>query len=142
MFVPQIGLGAAKLALAAAEEKAAAIGVRSTIVVLDHGGELVGMARMDGAWPGAFDVAVGKAQTSRSFHAPSAAFVPMIQPGAALFSIGNAAGGKYVILGGGLPIEIDGHVAGAIGVSGGTVEQDTAVAEAALATIKSSKERK
>lgn len=142
MYVPQITLGDASAVLAAAEKKATATGVKSTIVVLDRGGELVSMARMDGAWPGAFDVAVGKAQTARSFHAPSATFVPMIQPGEALYSINSVAEGKYVILGGGLPLEIDGHIVGAVGVSGGTVEQDVAVAEAGLQAFSSSIERK
>ncbi|MDK4716042.1 heme-binding protein [Rhizobium sp. CNPSo 4039] len=142
MYAPQITLGGASALLTAAEKKATAIGVKSTIVVLDRGGELVSMARMDGAWPGAFDVAVGKAQTARSFHAPSATFVPMIQPGEALYSINSVAEGKYVILGGGLPLEIDGHIVGAVGVSGGTVDQDIAVAEAGLLAFSSSIERK
>jgi uncharacterized protein GlcG (DUF336 family) len=142
MYAPQITLKSAGALIVAAEEKATAIGVKSTIVVLDRGGELVSMARMDDAWPGAFDVAVGKAQTARSFHAPSAVFVPMIQPGEALYSINSVAEGKYVILGGGLPLEIDGHVVGAVGVSGGTVDQDVAVAEAGLQAFSSSIERK
>jgi uncharacterized protein GlcG (DUF336 family) len=141
MYAPQLTHKGAVALLAAAEEKATAIGVKSTIVVLDRGGELVSMARMDGAWPGAFDVAVGKAQTARSFYAPSAVFVPMIQPGEALYSINSVADGKYVILGGGLPLEIDGHVVGAVGVSGGTVDQDVAVAEAGLQAFTSSIER-
>ena len=66
------------------------------------------MLRMDGAWPGAFDLAIGKAQTARSFLAPSAAFVPMIQPAGDLFTVTNVNAGKYVVLPGGVPIEIDG----------------------------------
>ncbi|MBB5770237.1 uncharacterized protein GlcG (DUF336 family) [Brevundimonas vesicularis] len=119
----------------AAEMQATEIGVRATVVVLDRGGEQVAMARMDGAWPGAFDLALGKAQTARSFHAPSAAFVSLIQPGANLFGIGTACAGKYVILPGGLPIRVSGHVVGAIGVSGGDTDQDAAIALAALGTF-------
>ncbi|MBB3743145.1 uncharacterized protein GlcG (DUF336 family) [Rhizobium sp. BK591] len=128
MYVPEVSLAVAMAAIMAAETKATEIGVRVAIVVLDRGGEQIAMARMDGAWPGAFDLAFGKAETARSFHASSAAFVPMIQPGAGLFTVGNACAGKYVILPGGLPIELEGHVAGAVGVSGGSGEQDALIA--------------
>ncbi|WP_333704850.1 heme-binding protein [Agrobacterium tumefaciens] len=134
MYIPQISLAVARAVVLAAETKAAEIGVHATIVVLDRGGEQIAMARMDGAWPGAFDLAVGKAQTARSFHAPSAAFISMIQPGAELFAVGNVSAGKYVILPGGLPIELEGHVAGAVGVSGGSGEQDALIALAAIET--------
>lgn len=142
MYVPQIDLRSAQAALQAAEEKAGAIGMKAAIVVLDRGGEIVASARMDGAWPGAFDLAIGKAQTARAFHAPSAAFVPAVQPAAPLFSVNTVAGGKYVILGGGVPVEIDGQIAGAIGVSGGTAEQDMAVAAVAAGSCHSTIERK
>lgn len=142
MYVPQINLAVARAAIEAAERKAAEIGVNATIVVLDRGGEQIAMVRMDGAWPGAFDLAVGKAQTARSFHAPSAAFVAMIQPGAGLYTVNNAVAGKYVILPGGLPIDFDGQIAGAIGVSGSSGENDTLIASAALdaTRIKQKKE--
>lgn len=132
MYVPIISLQQARTIVDSAQKKAFEIGVKATVVVLDHGGEQVAMARMDGAWPGAFDLAVGKAQVARSFHAPSAAFVPMVQPGGDLFAVGSAHAGRYVVLPGGLPIEIDGHVVGAVGVSGGSGDQDSAIAATAL----------
>ena len=142
IFVPQVSLAMAKAVIAAAESKATEIGANVTIVIVDRGGEQIAMVRMDGAWPGAFDLAVGKAQTARSFHAPSAAFVAMIQPGAGLYTVNNAVAGKYVILPGGLPIDFDGHIAGAIGVSGSSGENDTLIALAALdaTRIKQKKE--
>ena len=87
------------------------------MVVFDQGGELVAMARMDSMWPGAFDLAAGKAQIARSVHAPSSAIVAMTQPGTDLFGISNTGGSKYVILPGGVAVAHGGHVAGAIGVS-------------------------
>lgn len=90
---------------------------------------------MDGAWPGAFDLALGKAQTARSFQIPSSALAPMIQPGEPLFAVNTVCGGRYVILGGGIPIGVDGDVVGAVGVSGGAVEEDVVVAAAAAATL-------
>lgn len=142
MQTPDIDLNSAKIMLAAAEAHAAILRIRATVVVLDRGGSLVAMTRMDGAWPGAFDLAFGKAMTARAFHAPSSVFAPMIQPGAPLFSVNGVAGGKYVILGGGLPVEEGGQVAGAIGVSGGTLEQDAAIAQAGLAAYTQSNEEK
>lgn len=131
-----IELAAARDMIAAAEVRAADIGVRSCIVILDHGGDLVAMARMDGAWAGAFDLAVGKARTSRAFQAPSSAFVPLIQPGQPLFSVNSVGGGQYVILPGGLPLLFDGRVVGAVGVSGGTPDQDVDIAEAAASALR------
>ncbi|MDR6670073.1 heme-binding protein [Rhizobium sp. 1399] len=136
---PRLDLAAARRMIAAAETRAGETGVRATIAILDGGGDLLAMIRMDGAWPGGFDLALGKATTARSFHAPSSAFVPLIQPGQPLFSVSNVGGGRYVILGGGFPVELDGNVIGAIGVSGGSVEQDIAIAEAALAAFNLSK---
>jgi uncharacterized protein GlcG (DUF336 family) len=131
-----IDLAAARDVIAAAEVRAAQIGVRTSIVVLDHGGDLVAMARMDGAWPGACDLALGKALTSRAFRVPSSAFVPLIQPGQPLFSVNSVGGGQYVILPGGLPLVVDGQSAGAVGISGGTPDQDEDIAEAAAAAFQ------
>lgn len=128
MYVPQVTLSAAKAAMEAAETRAAEIGIHVAIVIVDRGGKQIAMARMDDAWPGAFDLALGKAQTARSFHAPSATFVPVIR----LFTVGNANAGKYVILPSGVPIELEGHVAGIVGVSGGSGERDALIAAAAL----------
>ncbi|MDK4717309.1 heme-binding protein [Rhizobium sp. CNPSo 4039] len=131
-----IELAAARDMIAAAEARAAEIGVRASIVVLDHGGDLVAMARMDGAWAGAFDLAMGKARTSRAFEAPSSAFVPLIQPGQPLFSVSSVGSGQYVILPGGVPLLLDGRLAGAVGVSGGTPDHDADIAEAAASAIR------
>ncbi len=129
-------LATARDMIAAAEVRAAETGVCANIVVLDHGGDLVAMARMDGAWAGAFDLALGKARTSRAFQAPSSAFVPLIQPGQPLFSVNSVGGGQYVILPGGLPLLFDGRVVGAVGVSGGTPDQDVDIAEAAASALR------
>jgi uncharacterized protein GlcG (DUF336 family) len=59
----------------------------------------------------------------------------MIQPGQSLFAVSSVNGGTFVILGGGIPIVLDGNVAGAVGVSGGSIEQDIAVVEAALKAL-------
>jgi uncharacterized protein GlcG (DUF336 family) len=127
-----ISLPEANIVVAVAIAAAEAIPVKSAIIVLDAGGEIVVATRMDGAWPGAFDLALAKARTSRAFSAPSGYFTPLVQPGAPLFGVGAAEGGKYATLPGGVPIILGGAVIGAIGVSGGSPEQDEAVAKAAL----------
>jgi uncharacterized protein GlcG (DUF336 family) len=127
-----LGISEARRMIAAAEHRASSLGINSTVVVLDAGGDIVAVERMDGAWPGGFDLAYGKAQTSRAFRAPSAAFVPLIQPTQPLFSVNAVNSGRYVIIGGGLPIQDGESWIGAIGVSGGSPDQDIEVAEAAL----------
>lgn len=92
-----MNLSAAREMIAAAESHAVGIAVRASIAVLDQSGDLIVMARMDEAWAGAFDLAVGKARTSRAFQAASSAFVPLIQPGQAPFSVNSVGGGQYVI---------------------------------------------
>lgn len=131
----EIDIASARKMIASAEDWASSLGISATIVVLDAGGDLVAMERMDGAWPGGFDLAHGKAQTSRSFRAPSAAFVPLIQPGQPLYSVNSMHSGRYVIIGGGLPIQLGADCVGSVGVSGGTPEQDVEIAEAALSAF-------
>ena len=131
----QIEIDCARKMIAGAEDRASSLGLSATVVILDAGGDLVAMERMDGAWPGGFDLAYGKAQTSRSFRAPSAAFVPIIQPGQALYSVNSVGSGRYVIIGGGLPVHRSGDCIGSVGVSGGTPEQDIEIAEAALSAF-------
>lgn len=133
-----ITLSAARELIAAAESYADGIGIRASIVVLDNGGDLVTMERMDGAWAGAFDLALGKARTSRAFQAPSSTFVPLIQPGQPLFSVNSVGGGQYVILPGGQPLVSNGDLLGAVGVSGGSPDQDEAIANAAVAAFLAS----
>ncbi|CCM79504.1 GlcG/HbpS family heme-binding protein [Rhizobium mesoamericanum] len=133
-----ITLSAARELIAAAESYANGIGIRASIVVLDSGGDIVATERMDGAWAGAFDLALGKARTARAFQAPSSTFVPLIQPGQSLFSVNSVGGGQYVILPGGQPLVANGDLLGAVGVSGGTPDQDEAVANAAVASLNAS----
>lgn len=125
-----LSLDEARQAALAAEAEARRLGVNAAIVVLDAGGALVTALRMDASWPGAMDLARAKAQAAHGFAAPSGAFFPMVQPGQPLFGVGTVANGRYLTLPGGLPFVEDGLVVGAIGVSGGAVDQDEAVATA------------
>ncbi len=115
-----------RAALAKAEEMEIAIAV----CVVDKGGNVVLKARMDGAGylPGQF--AEDKAWTAAGLGFATADLAPLVQPGAMAYGITNP---RVVTFGGGIPLREDDAVVGGIGVSGGTVDDDIAVAEAALA---------
>ncbi|KIF78096.1 hypothetical protein QR77_38425 [Streptomyces sp. 150FB] len=113
--------------------KATEMGVAMNIAVVDEGGNLLHFSRMKGAWLGSIDIAIKKARTAVLFLMPTAAIGELSQPGGALYNI-EVTNGGLVTFGGGLPITgEDGRVIGAVGVSGGQVPEDVAVAEACLA---------
>jgi uncharacterized protein GlcG (DUF336 family) len=112
-----------------ARRAAQAIGVAMNIAVVDEGGNLVAFERMDGAWLGSTDIAQGKAYTARAFNMSTKDLAPLCQSGESLFGIHASNDGRLIIFPGGIPLERSGEVVGAIGVSGGAVEQDQLVAE-------------
>ncbi|MFB1295455.1 heme-binding protein [Mycobacterium sp. pW049] len=118
----------------AAIVKANEIGQPMNIAVVDDGGHLIAFARMDGAIKASIDISTRKARTSILMNAPTAALSDLVQPGAELYGLEQLSGG-LVIFGGGILLEIDGTVVGAIGVSAGSVSQDVAVAEAGVAAL-------
>lgn len=130
MNTPDITLDQANAAIAAAIEKARAIDTKMDIAVVDAGANLKAFARMDAAWLGSIDIAIKKARTARFFDMPTGEIGKLSQPGAALYNIEHSNQG-LITFPGGVPIKApDGHIIGAIGVSGSTVENDHAVADA------------
>ncbi|MBW8803112.1 MAG: heme-binding protein [Catenulisporales bacterium] len=130
-----LNLETATRVLTAGQEAAAGIGVAMNIAVVDTAGNLVTFSRMDGAWIGSIDVALKKAKTSALFPMPTAAIGGLSQPGGPIYGIESTNGG-LISFGGGVPLTAgDGTVVGAIGVSGGMVDQDVAVAEAAAKAL-------
>jgi len=121
--------------LAAGEAKAVSLGIPYNIAVVDAGGHLVAFVRQDGSLIGSIDLAIDKAVTARIFDKSTLELAALAQSGKPLFGIQESNAGKVVIFGGGMPIFIDGKIVGAVGTSAGTVEQDTAVAEAAIAGL-------
>lgn len=105
------------------------------IAVVDDGNNLVAFARMDGAWLGSIDIAQNKAYTARAFDMSTKDIAPLCQPGQPLFGIHASNQGRLIVFAGGIPLSAGGTVAGAVGVSGGTVEQDHDVAEAGVAAF-------
>ena len=128
-----ITLEDARRIIAAAEKKAADIGQPMNIAVADAGGNLVAHVRMDNAWLGSVDISIKKAWTSRAFDITTKDLGENSQSGDQFFGIHASNGGKVMIFAGGIPLKKDGKVVGAIGVSGGSGEQDHSVAEAGAA---------
>ena len=123
----------AQAVVEAAKAKAEEIGTKMDIAVVDAGANLKAFLRMDGAWLGSIDIAIKKARTARFFDMPSGEIGKLSQPGGPLFNIEHSNRG-LISFPGGLPITgADGAVIGAIGVSGSTVEDDHAVADAGAA---------
>lgn len=127
-------LDAAQAAVDAARQRAEEIGVPMNIAVVDEGNNLTAFARMDGAWLGSIDIAQNKAYTSRAFDMSTKDLAPLCQPNQPLFGIHASNQGRLIVFAGGVPLRANDSVVGAIGVSGGTVEQDHDVAEAGAAT--------
>ena len=119
----------------AANEAAVAQGTAMNIAVVDAGANLKAFLRMDGAWLGSIDIAITKARTARLFDMESGAIGELSQPGGPLFNIEHTNGG-LITFPGGIPLIVDGVVVGAIGVSGSTVENDRAEAQAGAATLE------
>jgi uncharacterized protein GlcG (DUF336 family) len=130
--IESVNLTEARRMIAAGERKAKEMSIPYNIAVVDAGGNLVALVRMDGAWLGSLDIAVNKAWTARAFDMPTGALSGLTQSGQPGFGLNTTNGGRVVIFGGGIPIKNNGGVVGAVGASGGSVEQDVLVAEAAL----------
>ncbi|MDN5748697.1 MAG: heme-binding protein [Pseudonocardia sp.] len=132
-----ITLDQAQLVIDAARRKAAAEGLLMNIAVVDAGNNLTAFARMDGAWLGSIDIALDKASTARAFDMPTEKLGELAQPGAPAFGIHtvSGSGANIVVFAGGIPIEVDGQIVGAVGVSGGLPEQDAMVAQAGVSAV-------
>ena len=130
-----MSLALARKVIAAAEGKAEKIKQPMNIAVVDEGGNLVAHVRMDGAWLGSIDISINKAFTSRAFDISTKDLAEHSQSGGQFFGIHVSNRGRIMIFAGGIPLRQDGKVIGAVGVSGGSGEQDHAVAEAGVAAV-------
>ncbi len=129
-----ITLAQAHEILQAAVGKAKELGTAMNIAVIDSGANLKAFYRMDNAWLGSIDIAIKKAKTARFFDMPTGEIGKLSQPGGSLFNIEHSNGG-LITFPGGLPLVANGEIIGAIGVSGSSVENDHAVAEAGASKI-------
>jgi glc operon protein GlcG len=137
---PQIPYGApisldqAKKVMAGAEAEAAKNKWNMVIAVLDSGGHLVMLERMDGTQLGSIDAAKDKAYSAVLYRRPTKVFQDLVGQGGPNLRLLRLAGASP--LEGGIPIVVDGKIVGAIGVSGASSEQDAQVAKAGADTLK------
>lgn len=124
----RVTLPQARELIRAVEQRAAEMGVNAVVAVSDAAGHVVAVECMENAYIASFDVAVNKAFTVTALQMSTAQLKPLAQPGASLYGIQFTNGGKIVIFGGGEPLKRGGRIVGGLGVSGGTEEQDTALA--------------
>ena len=125
----------ARRILAAATQKAQTLGQPMCIAVACAGGHLLAFERMSNAWMGSIDISQKKAFTARAFDITTQDLGKNSQSGDQFFGIHASNDGKIMIFAGGIPVKKDGKVIGAVGVSGGSGEQDHAVAEAGVAAM-------
>jgi uncharacterized protein GlcG (DUF336 family) len=118
------------------EAEAAKIEVPMAIAIVDGEGGLQLFKRMDGTLPVSTELAISKAYTAAVLRMPTHQVGELAQPGAALYGIQHTHHGKIVLFGGGYPLCVHGNVVAAIGVSGGTVEQDMLVAGPAVQMLQ------
>lgn len=119
-----------------AEAKARELGLAAIVAVLDDGGHLKAFRRMDGALLGSIDISIRKAKTAVLFQCNSEDVWPYLKPGAPAPHLELTNGG-LAPYGGGIVLKVAGNATvGALGVSGGSIEQDTQIAKAALAAFQ------
>lgn len=132
MKLSQMNLDLAKKLIEGAEKEAAKIGVQMVISVVDEGGNLIAVHRMDDAWLASIDIAQNKAWTSVALKMPTSNLAEATVPKAELYGLNTTNQGRLVVFGGGFPLVKEGKVIGGVGVSGGAVPEDVQVAEAAV----------
>lgn len=125
----------ASKALNASIEKAKELNIPVSIAVVDNGGHLVSFARLDSVY-GVIDFALKKAKTAVMFGVDSE-IMGTIVAGSDIHGYGmlNSNGGLLTIPGGAIIKDVDGNIIGAVGSSGGTVEQDKEIAEAGAKSL-------
>lgn len=132
--MPDLTLDYAHQIVARGRAAAKQAGLNAVFAILDSGAHLVTFSRMDGAWLASNALAIAKARTSVMFQAPSETLNAPLQVGEPAPHFDHIHAGGLLLMGGGLPLfGNDGVLIGAIGVSGGTPEQDAALARVAIA---------
>lgn len=125
-------LAAAKRIAERAEARSAELGVPVVIAAADAGGNLMLLHRVEGALLASTEVAINKAWSAVAFQAPTATLGPLATEDGPFPGLADTNSGRVVLFGGGVPVHVDGELAGAIGISGGTAEQDVDIATCAL----------
>jgi len=133
--ITRLDIADARVLIAGAAEKAREIGVPMCIAITDESGNLIAFERMDGGKVTSTTIAIDKAFTAAGAKKATHEYGAASQPGAPAYGIASAIGGRLMVVGGGLPVIVNGEVVGGIGISSGTPAQDREVAEAGIAAF-------
>lgn len=131
-MAPKMTLKDAKVVLEGSEAKAREIGIDMDIAVVDDGGHLLAFVRMDGARLTSIDVSINKAFTAACARRATHEYAAIAGAGGPAFGMHTSNQGRFMIVGGGLPIFINGMIAGGVGCSSGSADQDREVAQAGI----------
>ena len=133
LTINRLSLADARVLIEGATEKSLAMGIPMCMAVCDEAGHLIHFERMDGGKISSISIAVDKAFTGAVARKGTHVYNQLCQPGQPTFGIHITNGGHFSVIGGGLPITVNGEVVGGVGISSGTAVEDLEVAEAALA---------
>lgn len=136
--IQRLDLDDARLMLDAAKVKAVEIAVPMCIAITDDAGNLIAFERMDGGKVTSTTIAIDKSYTASGAKKATHEYGDASQPGKPAYGISSAIGGRLMVVGGGLPVMVDGHCVGGIGVSSGSPAQDMEVAQAGVDALLSS----
>jgi len=141
--VSQLAMGNSKISLASAkklidkiEEYSKSLGLNTVISVCGPEGNPIAVHAMDGAFLASFDIAMKKAYTSVALKMSTKNLSELAAPGGPLYGIDKADNGRIIIFGGGVPLENNGKIIGGLGISGGSAEEDSQIAEYGLKVLK------
>ncbi|CCF22273.1 Conserved protein if unknown function GlcG; DUF336 (plasmid) [Pseudorhizobium banfieldiae] len=132
LTIKRLDINDARALIAGARVRADEIGVPMCIAITDEGGNLIAFERMDGGKVTSSTIAIDKSFTASAAKKATHEYGASSQPGAPAYGISAAIGGRLMVVGGGLPVIVDGEVVGGIGVSSGTPGQDQDVAQAGI----------
>lgn len=132
LTIPRLSIAEAKILIEGARRKSEDMGIPMCIAVCDESGHLIAFDRMDGGKISSISIAIDKAYTAAVARKPTQVYGNLCQPGQPTFGIHITNDGHFSIIGGGLPVTVDGVIVGGIGLSSGTALEDVEVAEAAV----------
>jgi len=133
LTVNRLDVDEAQILIEGAAAKAREMGVPMCIAVTDESGHLIKFERMNGGKISSISIAIDKAATGAIARNGTHVYNQLCVPGSPTFGIHITNGGHFSIIGGGLPVHVDGAIVGGVGLSSGTAEQDRICAEAAIA---------
>ena len=133
LTIKRLDIDEAQILIEGAAAKARELGIPMCIAVTDESGHLIKFDRMDGGKVSSISIAIDKAFTGAVARKGTHEYNQLCVPGSQTFGIHISNGGHFSIIGGGLPVIVDGAIVGGIGVSSGTADQDRVCAEAGIA---------